>query len=138
MSDAHTPGSTTPGQCSFGSIRTVSKRYTGTQPERSETVLQIDRSNPVLGNRHHMRGSSLAERERVIAAHAADIERDAQAGGPIHQALIEIAGRVARGEHIALACWCAPAACHGDNYVRIVSERARALVRQPGLVAAHA
>ena len=119
-----------PARSAIGSVRTVSKRYTGTQPEPGETVIQIDRSSPVLGNRHHMQGSSLAERERVIAANAADIDRDALIRGPISQALNAIAARVANGENIALACWCAPAACHGDNYVRILAARAQGLADQ--------
>ncbi len=132
MSNSRPAGSPAPSQQrQIGSIRTVSKRYSGTQPEPGETIIHIDRSNPVLGNRHHMRGSSLAERERVIAAHAADIESDALVGGPISQALNEIAARVSNGENIALACWCAPAACHGDNYVHIIVERAPVATAAP-------
>jgi hypothetical protein len=111
-----------------GSIRTVSKRYTGTQPEPGEIVIHIDRTNKVLGNQHEMACRSLAERDRVIAANQVDIETDWARGGPISRALEQITARVLAGERVALACWCAPVACHGDNYVRVVRMRVAQLL----------
>lgn len=93
-------------------------------PEPDETVIDMDRSHAVLGNRHVMRNRSLAERERVIAAHAVDLDADFQRQGSMFSALLAIAERVAAGEKICGRCWCAPLPCHVDNYVI----RVRALV----------
>lgn len=121
----------------IGSIRTVSKRWSGTHPDPDEMLIEIDRSNPVLGNRHYMKEKSLSERDRVIAAHQADLEADVAAGGPISRELEHMAHRVAAGDHLAIVCWCAPAPCHGDNYVRWVYRRvAEILAGQPSAVTA--
>lgn len=106
-----------------GSVRVVSKRKGGAGPESSETVIDIDRSNPVLGNRHVLRDHrNPLDRAAVIAAHRADYESDRAAGGPMFRAIQEIARRVAGGERIALACWCAPRPCHGDTYAEDIRE----------------
>lgn len=100
-----------------GSIRVVSKRQGGTRPEPDETVIDGDRKNPVLGNRHHLHDWKDAQaRETVIRQHRAeDYEPDVLAGGPIYQQMQDLAQRVRDGESIALACWCKPLPCHLDH-----------------------
>jgi hypothetical protein len=101
-------------------IRVVSKRKerSAVTAAADELVIDVDRSNPVLGNRHilhdHFDG---AERDRVIAAHARDFEADLAAHGPMSRAIDDIVEKMRAGRKIALRCWCAPRRCHADTYM---------------------
>ncbi|ABM97060.1 DUF4326 domain-containing protein [Methylibium petroleiphilum] len=98
-----------------GDVRVVSKRKGGTAPEPGEVVIDIDRTNPVLGNRHVLRDHrDAAGRQAVIEAFERDLEADLAAGGPMHAEIVRLATRVLAGERLALRCWCAPDRCHGD------------------------
>jgi hypothetical protein len=90
-------------------------------PESGEVVIAVDRTHAVLGNRHilHNRRDAL-ERERVIAAYAADLQADIAQRGPMFRAIEGIASRVAVGERICLQCWCRPLPCHADLIEREV------------------
>lgn len=101
---------------SQGSLRVTSQRRPkGTHtPEPTESVVPIDRTDPVLGNPYRMRSRSLEERARVISLFRARHATDFQRQGPLYQKSLEFARRVANGESIALQCWCAPLPCHGD------------------------
>lgn len=107
----------------MGSIRVVSKRKGGVMPIAGETIVDVDRAHPVLGNRHILVDHrDDAERTRVIAANAEDFRQDAARQGPMFQALTALATRVAAGERIALRCWCAPDCCHADGYAATIAE----------------
>lgn len=110
-----------------GSIRVFSLRADQREngPEPGESVVRVDRANPVLGNPHVLANQhDPAARDRVIDAYIADSEADWRAHGPRRQAIEALAARVMAGERIALACWCKPRACHGDWIVRKVLESA--------------
>lgn len=108
-----------------GSIRVVSKRAGGMTALPHEALISADRAHPLLGNKHILRNHrDPLERAQVIAAHGRDLDADLAAHGPIDRLLSEIAARVRAGEHIALACWCAPRPCHADRYATIIAERA--------------
>ena len=93
-------------------------------PQPGESVHRVDRANPVLGNRHVLFNRfDAAQRRQVIAAYAADLERDVAAGGPMSREIEHLAERVRLGEQICLACWCAPSPCHGDLIAAKVRER---------------
>lgn len=110
-----------------GTIRVVSKRATGIKASPHETIIDIDRSNPLLGNRHYLSDvNDTQQRARVVALHAHDVEVDELRNGPISALLKDHAKRVISGEQIAYRCWCAPWQCHGDNYIAKV----KALVAQ--------
>lgn len=95
-----------------------------------DSVVRIDRANPVLGNPFPLRRRGDAqERARVIAQHAEHVQADIDRGGPISRAIESLANRVAEGETIALQCWCAPLPCHGDLYASLINERAKQLLR---------
>lgn len=114
-----------------GSIRVVSKRRErGAVSEMpGETVIDVDRSHPILGNRHFLKNhEDDAERAAVIASYERDLERDLLAGGQMSRAIEELASRVAGGERIALRCWCAPRDCHADGLASRVAQRARSLM----------
>lgn len=94
-------------------------------PIPSEKLIMIDRTNPVLGNRHVMKAKSRMERERVIEAFRKDIEADIAVDGPMSQALRDMAKDIVENNaKIGCGCWCAGAACHGD----VIAEKVREMV----------
>lgn len=101
-----------------GSIQVVSKRAGGVKPDANQTVISADRTNPVLGNPFHLRDwRNPAGRHNVIERYRKEVLLpDLAAQGPIYRALEDIKARVKAGEHIALACWCAPLPCHADHF----------------------
>ena len=105
-----------------GSVRVVSKRRGGVQAAPGEWIIDGDRKNPVLGNRHVLLNHCDAdERERVIHDHLVlDLEPDIVSGGPIYRELQRVAEQVKSGRRVAFACWCAPMPCHCDRYVDVV------------------
>lgn len=92
-------------------IRVVSKRAGGVKPVEGETVVYIGRPS-VLGNPFPMQLES--QRAYVVACYRrwlmARYQNDAAVFAELHQ----LADRVKQGENLALQCWCAPCACHGD------------------------
>jgi hypothetical protein len=107
-------------ESSIGRVRVVNKGPGSTvTASTDEVVIHADRTNPILGNRHYLANKmDPFARRRVIEAHQKDLEADLMASGPISAALEAIAARVAAGENVALACWCAPARCHAENYIQ--------------------
>ena len=104
----------------MGSIRVVSKRKYGVRADgHTEHVIAIDRpSGSVLANQHHMAHEIC--RGDVIARFRADLAMDWRANGPMRAEVERIAELVRSGQDIALACWCAPKACHGDVIKRAI------------------
>ncbi len=109
----------------IGTVRVVSKRAGGVKPRDGEMVIDVDRTNGVLGNPVFLRNHrDPKERAMVIAAHGRRLEADVARGGPISLELESIARKVAVGRNVALRCWCAPRPCHADAYKKIIEERA--------------
>ncbi len=111
---------------SGGSVRVTSLRrgagYKNT-PHEGEAVYRVDRSNRVLGNPYRLDDvHDRAARAHVIAAFGRDLERDLAANGPMSAEIGRLAERVLAGEKVCLACWCAPAPCHGDLIAAAVCE----------------
>jgi len=99
----------------------------GSKPTPSESVVEFDRANPVLGNRHILKNfKDAVERDRVIAAYRADLEADWAKKGPMYRDIVKLAERVVKGEQIAGRCWCEPKPCHGE----IIIEKVKALVKE--------
>lgn len=94
----------------------TSKRINSTVLPEGFTVVDVDRSNPVLGNKHAMIDTEPegTERVRVIKEFKEDLDRDWASKGLMYNAIQNLANRVRDGERIALRCWCAPKACHAD------------------------
>ncbi len=110
---------------SAGTLRIGSKRSQGGQATPAlahETIIDVDRTHPVLGNpfvlRNHL---DHEERERVINAYEKLFEKDRARSGPMTAAAKEIASQVERGAHITLRCWCAPRRCHAEVLARFVA-----------------
>ena len=76
---------------------------------RDEKVVVAHRGNPTLGNKHPMKNKSMVERDRVIAEHKKDLEKDLSQKGAIYNELKLIAKDIVENEQkIALSCFCAP------------------------------
>lgn len=98
-----------------GSIRVVSKRKDGLTAFDFETIVDVDRSNPILSNRHILNNHlDDAERDRVIENYNADLQKDIAENGPMLKEMKRLAELLASGTHLALRCWCAPRRCHGE------------------------
>lgn len=100
----------------IGTVKIVSKRWSGTQPDKGDIIVDADRTNPLLGNPFPMRDKSLSERDRVIDANNKRVSIDLAVNGPIALELERLAQLVLDGANIALSCWCAPCQCHADRY----------------------
>lgn len=76
------------------------------QPTPDEKLIMMDRSNPVLSNRHVIKTRSRLERERVIDEYRKDLEADIAMDGPMRRALLVIAKDIAEnGTKVAGGCW---------------------------------
>lgn len=67
----------------------------------------------VLGNPYMMDGG-LMDRETVVTRFREYLRYEFKRKGAIWKALNQLAERVRDGELLALQCYCAPLACHGD------------------------
>ena len=99
------------------------RKHSTARPLPGQTVIKVDRSNPVLGNRHVLHEPyHLLLRISVIQAYAEDLQADKTINGPMTRAIATIAQRVKNGENIALACWCAPLPCHADLIKKAIED----------------
>jgi len=89
------------------------------KPQPGETVIDIDRVNPVLGNPYVLKDHrDDIRRAEVIRLYDLKYQQDIAARGPMAIATEQLAARVKNGEKLILMCWCAGAPfnkpCHGD------------------------
>lgn len=98
-------------------IRVVSKRTGGTKPVAGERVINIARGS-ILGNPFIMHNET--QRNQVIADYKTWLEQQYQSSNVIRRELHWIAEQVKAGTPIALECWCAPCACHGDVVIEAI------------------
>ena len=99
-------------------IRVVSKRSGGTKPVPGELVINIARPS-VLGNPFHMRSES--QRAQVVADYREWLQNRYGVDAAVTNELHRIADLVKQGKQVAVECWCAPCACHGDVVVDAVN-----------------
>lgn len=99
------------------------------QATPEEKIIIGHRGNPILGNKHPMKESSIKERDRVIAAHQKDLEADLAIQGPIWSTLQSIAQDIVDNKQkVALACHCSPSRCHLDLVVPVIAQMAENLI----------
>lgn len=98
-------------------VRVVSKRRGGTAPHANEVVVNIARPS-ILGNPFFMQDES--QREVVIEKYRGWLRSQFKQRTQVRAAIEQLAARVKAGEHIALQCWCAPCACHGDVLIEAI------------------
>jgi hypothetical protein len=103
-----------------GSVRLGNKRKgAAAKPRHDETVVDIDRCNPILGNPFVLQNHrDDVRRAEVIALYKTKYDADLGRGGPMSAATEQLAERVRAGERLILMCWCHGAPydkpCHGD------------------------
>lgn len=86
------------------------------RPKKDETLIIMDRTHPVLGNKYPMRVTTWQERDRVIDLFNQDLEADFRSDGPMRQAILKIARDIVdNGRRVAGGCHCAGAPCHVDK-----------------------
>lgn len=112
-----------------GTIRVTNKRKGSRHiPSPGDYIVNIDRRNFILGNRHILeRGAGAEGRAKVIEAFRKDLEADRLVYGPMSQELRRLAAFVRGGANVALDCWCAPLPCHGD----VIKEEIQRLISAP-------
>lgn len=82
----------------------------------------------VFGNPYKMADSSDAERDRVIQKHKILLDQNMQDNHThLYQGVMDLAKRVAKGEHLKIGCSCKPKACHGDYLAEVIFNKATEL-----------
>lgn len=102
-----------------GSVRLGNKRTgAAAKPVSGETVIDIDRANPILGNPFVLKNHrDDAQRAEVIRLYKDKYEADIAGRGAMAIATEKLAARVRAGEKLILMCWCSPKPCHGNLIV---------------------
>lgn len=104
-------------------IRLINKRKGGDLPESDELIIDVDRSNPILGNPYVLTNpNDSLERTRVIKQFQHDFDVDCANNGPMLLECQRIAGLLTSGKRVVLRCWCSPKPCHGDIIMQKVRE----------------
>ncbi|WP_186214878.1 DUF4326 domain-containing protein [Burkholderia gladioli] len=110
-----------------GSVRVENLRASEIEP--GESTMMVDRSHPILGNRHFLKNRlDHAERAKRLDGYRQDLDRDFERHGPMYRILRDLARRVAAGEDIVFLCWCKPLPCHGDILAEKVYQLAAQIV----------
>lgn len=91
----------------FGEIKIGNKRTGGVKSLEGFTSIDVDRLNPVLGNKYILEDYRDDEkRAEVLENYRKDYEADWAVDGPMKQETLKIARRVYKGESVLLLCWC--------------------------------
>ncbi len=98
------------------------------KPQHGETVIDIDRANPILGNPYVLKDHrDNIRRAEVIRLYDLKYQQDLATRGPMTIATEQLADRVRNGEKLILMCWCAGAPfnkpCHGDLIIKQIAQR---------------
>lgn len=110
-----------------GSVRVENLRTREIEP--GELAMMVDRSHPILGNRHVLKNRlDHVERAKRLDEYRRDLDRDFERHGPMYQILLDLARRVVAGEDIVFLCWCKPLPCHGDILAEKVYQLAAQIV----------
>lgn len=107
-----------------GHVRLGNKRSgASAKPRAGETVVDIDRANPILGNPYILKDHrDDVRRAEVIRLYGVKYQDDLNRSGPMASATEALAARVRKGERLILMCWCAGPPmnkpCHGDLIIK--------------------
>ncbi len=109
---SHTIGSPMeppPNSATQGTIRLGNKRAgAAAKPRPGETIINIDRTNPILGNPYVLKDHrDDAKRAQVIALYKTKYDADIARRGPMTIETEQLAERIRKGERLILMCWCA-------------------------------
>jgi len=111
----------------FGVVKIGSKRKGGEKFDSSFELIDVDRNNPILGNKHVLHNHlDDNERAEVIRKHNLDFEAECRNNGPMLEEVKKIARKVYKGQNVALMCWCAGPPlfkpCHAETYKNKIEE----------------
>lgn len=118
----------------LGTIGVFSKRSGAKPPPAHYIQIHIDRpsgsplQNPIILHNESDRPKVLSEYEIYFKDKLR--ERDPS----IIKALMRIVDLVMSGQDVALMCWCAPKACHGNTVKRICEKKVKRLCEKAGVV----
>lgn len=94
-----------------------------------EKVIVGHRGNPILGNKHVMQNKSMKERDRVIAEHKKDLDKDLEEHGPIWHTLQDISKEIIeKKQKIAISCFCAPSPCHNHLLIPVIVQMVEEMI----------
>lgn len=99
------------------SVRVVSRRAGGTKANGGERVIDISRTS-ILGNPFFMQDES--HRAEVIEKYRMWLRNEYKKKGQIYDR-IHFLAEASLKHDLALECWCAPCACHGDVIVEAIN-----------------
>jgi hypothetical protein len=99
------------------SVRVVSKRKGGDAARSDEVVINIARPS-ILGNPFAMLHEG--QRTDVINKYRDWLRLQFKGRTAVRAEVERIAALVKAGKPIALQCWCAPCACHGDVIIEAI------------------
>jgi hypothetical protein len=110
-----------------GNVVIGNKRKGGLTQLDGFTSVDVDRSNPILGNPHVLSNwKDDEERQEVLDDYKVDYDTDWHFNGPMKQETLKLARRVYKGENLLLLCWChgKPSfkACHAEQIVARIEE----------------
>lgn len=116
-------------------IRVLSKRDKNVELPEDLLVIDIDRTNPLLGNPFPMKNKDDdEERTRVIQQFEEHFNRQMSIDGLVRKLIMDLVQTYVSGKPIGLRCWCHPKPCHGDvikNTIERLGKEAMALTKLP-------
>lgn len=103
-------------------IRLLNKRNKTVVYPDDLMVIDIDRSNPVLGNPVYLEDKDDdLERESVITQYRKHFNDEFAKNGELVKQIYQLVELVRSGKKIALQCWCHPKPCHGNVIVEKIN-----------------
>lgn len=91
----------------LGKIKIGNKRTGGTKELKGFTPIDVDRANPILGNKYILEDyRDDIKRFEVLCNYQRDYEADWEIEGPMKQETLKLARRCYKGENLLLNCWC--------------------------------
>ena len=108
----------------FGEIRLGNKRSNGVKRLVGFESIDVDRENPVLGNKAILWDHrDDAERARVIECYRVEYEADWKVDGPMKQETLKLARKAYRGQNLLLLCWCSGAPTYKPCHAELIKSR---------------
>lgn len=96
-------------------VHICSKRKGGTKPLNGFPIVDVDRSNEILGNPYVLQDpNNEEEREVVISLFEMLYEEDFKNRGPMFEETLKLSEISRKHGGISLRCWCAPKKCHAE------------------------
>lgn len=96
-------------------ITVLSKRDKNIEYPPNLLIVDVDRTNPILGNPYVMKDkNSESERQKVISDFRTYFNEQMNKDSLVRRSVLDLVSMHKSGRPIGLRCWCAPNACHAD------------------------